>query len=105
MADALDKQKIISLKGDKFTVSPKGEKWFVDLGINMDEVKKGKRKFGVTCTDRTEKKEHLGGSLGAAILSQFEKNKWVKRKPNSRIVELTDKGISQLKKFGITLQN
>ncbi len=103
LTQALVKQKMLILKDEEFLVSTKGETWFKNIGLDITKIEKGKRHFAKPCLDWTERKYHLAGALGAALLKHIKKNNWVKLKANSRTVILTAKGISELRELGINL--
>jgi hypothetical protein len=48
------------------------------------------------CLDWSEQRHHLGGRLGATILSTLERSRWISRRPNDRAVALTDLGHQKL---------
>lgn len=85
-------KKIIMPHGSFYDVSPKGEKWFNELDINIEVLKKSKRTFARQCLDWSERKHHLAGSLGAAMLQSMVKKKWIKRIKDSRMTVLTNEG-------------
>ncbi|MDE5113898.1 MAG: hypothetical protein O4803_06400, partial [Trichodesmium sp. St15_bin1_1] len=45
-----------------------GKQWFHSIGIQVEELQKQKRSFARTCLDWSERKHHLAGALGAALL-------------------------------------
>jgi len=81
-----------------FELSPKGEKAFIRLGLNMESIKGAKRKFACGCLDWSERQFHLGGALGAAFLNELLRRKWFLRAKESRILHLTPDGISGLQR-------
>jgi DNA-binding transcriptional ArsR family regulator len=87
---------LLILEGNEFIVSTAGEAWFNRINIDLEEVKKCKRHFAKPCLDWTERKYHLGGALGAALLSQMKNQDWLRPTAFSRIVILTGKGESEL---------
>jgi DNA-binding transcriptional ArsR family regulator len=102
LTQTLIKQKILALNGNNFLVSSKGEAWFEMIGLNLDELKNAKRHFAKPCLDWTERRHHLAGALGAALLNQMLCFNWIRRKANSRVVILTAKGETELNKLGIS---
>jgi DNA-binding transcriptional ArsR family regulator len=99
LTESLLKQKVLRLKGDEFLVTAKGEKWFESIGIDVNGLEKNKRHLAKPCLDWTERKYHLAGSLGAALLIQLKKLNWISTKAGSRIVTLTAKGENKLHKL------
>ena len=66
------------------------------LGINVDAARGLKRRFAFGCLDWTERRYHLGGSLGAAVLGLALKQKWVLQDLDSRALRVTDRGRREL---------
>jgi len=62
-----------------------------------------KRPMLRSCTDWTEKRPHMAGTLGAAVTTSFLERGWVTRKPSSRALVITALGLSELDAFGITV--
>jgi DNA-binding transcriptional ArsR family regulator len=60
-----------------------------------------RRRFAYGCPDWTEHAPHLGGSLGAAIAGSFVERQWIRRRMGSRIVDVTGKGRTALRKLGV----
>lgn len=60
-----------------------------------DRVPTG-RHVSIWCLDWTERRSHLGGWLGDELCRVFLDRRWIKRRPNSRAVSLTDEGRSAL---------
>lgn len=77
-------------------ITPKGEKWFNQIGIDIDEVKQKKRSFAHKCLDWTERRHHLAGSLGSAFLTHMISNDWLRKKQFTREIYLTSKGKQEL---------
>ncbi len=92
LTEGLIKQAYIIKDGASFTVTGKGETWFDALGINMSELKKQKRHLAKPCLDWSERKHHLAGALGAALLNRMIADGWVRRVADSRAITVTRKG-------------
>ena len=61
-----------------------------------------RRKFSCPCLDWSERRYHLGGALGAALLNWFEQQRWMEKDIGSRCVHITAKGVQGLKRhFGV----
>lgn len=82
------------INSDGKGITKRGREKFLDLGINIDE--KTRRKKCCPCLDWSERKFHVGGHLGASLLSFFESNHWIERIPGYREVSITSKGKSEL---------
>jgi DNA-binding transcriptional ArsR family regulator len=92
VAEALAERRIISANSDAFTVTRNGERFFSDLGLNMDAARASRRNFARACMDWTERRHHVAGALGAALLDAFIEHEWVLRNPRDRSLEITRKG-------------
>jgi len=57
----------------------------------------GRRPFCRTCLDWSERRHHLAGTLGAALLDRFEQLGWAKRVPDSRVLAFSDAGEAALR--------
>jgi DNA-binding transcriptional ArsR family regulator len=87
-----------------YEVSPEGVRAFQDLGMDVEAAQAGRRRFACGCLDWSERRPHLGGALGAALLHVALKRKWVQRELDSRALEITPHGHSELRaRFGICL--
>lgn len=100
LTEALLKKNLIELsKTDKvehFIVTEQGKVFFTDFGIDLYQLQEQTGKFTKTCLDFSERKYHLGGQLGVALLEAMKSKGWFKRKENSRVHIPTEKGKSAL---------
>jgi hypothetical protein len=55
------------------------------------------RSFSRACLDWTERKHHLAGSLGAALLTRMLQSHWLRAAPHSRVPIVTGKGQKAMK--------
>jgi DNA-binding transcriptional ArsR family regulator len=95
ITDSLLQQHILVKRNDIFEIPVKGEKWFSGLGINIDELKVQRRSLIRPCLDWSERRDHIAGSLAAAMLDLMISADWLRRTKNSRAVLIT--GIGQKK--------
>lgn len=77
-------------------IGPEGAEVFEELGIDLEEVRRERRRFAYACLDWTERRPHLGGALGAALWATFVERGWVLKKPGTREVIVTDDGKANL---------
>lgn len=92
LADHLVQRNIIARDGPQFEITRKGTRWFEELGIDVTEVKNSRRFFARACLDWSERRHHLAGALGAALLDSMLASDWVRRRKHSRSLLLTSKG-------------
>lgn len=86
-------------EGQDFAVTRLGEKKLVALGVDLMAARTGRRVFARACVDLTQRRLHLSGTLGAALLDLYVKQGWIQRVPRSRVVSITPKGNEAFKKF------
>ncbi|HWR14239.1 MAG TPA: winged helix-turn-helix domain-containing protein [Terriglobales bacterium] len=105
ITESLTRRKLIVADSKNFSVSSRGEKWFQDFGIDLGRLARNRRKFAPLCLDWTERKDHIGGALGAEIASKLLEDGWFSRTKETRAVSLTAAGRRRLKShFGIDWQ-
>jgi DNA-binding transcriptional ArsR family regulator len=66
------------------------------LGIDLDQLRAGRRALVRRCSDWTERKPHLAGALGASLATQFLERGWLTRKASSRGLIVTPGGYRAL---------
>jgi len=80
------------LSGDNdYQLSSQGKIALEQLGVDCS-LPSSRRRFACSCLDWSERKAHLGGALGAALLTAFEKRGWLQRQLDSRALQLTPAG-------------
>lgn len=85
-----------------YDFTPKGEKGFRALGIDLELTGALRRRFAFACVDWSERRPHLGGALGSAVLTVALNRKWVLRDADGRALEITPYGRREMQaRFGI----
>ena len=74
----------------KLTAS--GEQGLQALGIDLHQVSRQRRQRLCACPDWSERKPHLGGALGAALLGLCEGEGWLRRSQGSRALQVSPQG-------------
>ena len=92
LTESLLRHKWIVYHDQELDVTPKGAQWFSEWGIDCDEIRRQRRVFAKPCLDWTERRHHLAGALGAALLEKMLEAHWLRRHAQSRAVTLTAKG-------------
>jgi len=92
LTETLVKEHLLEHTGQNFNPTSKGVHWFLDQGIDCAALRSQRRSFARACLDWTERRPHLAGSLGAAILRKMLDESWLRRLPNTRAVLITPKG-------------
>ena len=87
-----------------YGVTLDGTKAFQAMGIDVEATRALRRRFAFACLDWSERRPHLGGALGAALLATALKRKWVSRDLDSRALSLTAVGRREMRaRFGLTI--
>jgi len=98
--DALQKRGLLVPTQDRqYRITPDGRLWFEKLGIDMAGMKSGRSGFARQCLDWTERRHHLAGALGTALLERLFELKWLARIGKTRAVRVTHKGQEQLSRL------
>src|SRR5258708_29615 len=85
-----------------YDLTPDGAKSFAALGIDLDATRTLRRRFAYACLDWSERRPHVGGGLGAALLKVALKRKWVTQDLDSRALGVTSFGRREmLTRFGL----
>lgn len=106
LADRLIERGLIILADDGGIVTDEGLAFFDRTGIATDQPQRSRRPFCRPCLDWSERRWHVGGSLGAAIARRSFEKGWTTHQRGSRAVTVTKSGrnaFSQL--FGLEFQD
>ncbi|MBH5316719.1 winged helix-turn-helix transcriptional regulator [Paenibacillus sp. GSMTC-2017] len=82
----------ISEEKDSFSITDKGNDFFASFHIDVEQVKKKRRSFSHKCLDWSERRHHLAGALGTALLERFLALNWIERIPGTRAIKVTCEG-------------
>jgi DNA-binding transcriptional ArsR family regulator len=75
-----------------YEVTGEGAKALEALGIDLAATRALRRRFAYACLDWSERRPHVGGALGAAVLQIALKRKWVTQDLDSRALGITNLG-------------
>lgn len=85
-----------------YDLTPDGRKAFEALGIDVESTRALRRRFAYACLDWSERRPHMGGALGAALLKVALKRNWVAQDLDSRALDVTSLGRREmLARFGV----
>lgn len=90
--DSLLAQQLLEEIQDEPTLTPAGQQFINGLGIDLGPLQVGRRPLCKACLDWSERRTHLAGSLGAALLTHVCDAGWAKRKDGSREISFTQEG-------------
>lgn len=72
------------------------------LRVDVAAARMLRRRFAFACMDWSERRSHLGGAIGAALLNVALKRRWVEQELDSRALAVTSLGRREmLARFGL----
>jgi len=98
MYDSLIRNGHLHLDRNGIGLSPDGEGLMRKLGIDLDALRSQRVPLCRECLDWSERRAHLSGSLGRALLARFVAMGWASRSPDSRIVQFTPRGEARFRR-------
>lgn len=90
--EGLLRQRVLTNRDGDLQLTRKGRDWFQDFGIDVDAAASQRRALCRTCLDWSERRQHLAGSLGSALLDRVQALGWAKRVKDSRVMTFTPSG-------------
>lgn len=82
--------------GGSYDLTARGAKAFESLGIDVAAARTQRRRFAFPCVDWSERRPHLGGAVGAALLHVALKKRWLAQELDSRALSITSLGRREL---------
>ena len=74
-----------------------------DIGLDLDRLRSLRRPLLRIDLDWTERRDHLAGSMPAALMTHMLDNRWLTRRNEKRVLVVTETGRTKLDEhFGIT---
>ncbi len=98
MLDAMTRKKLVRHQKSEIALTAEGERFVASkLQIDVAGIAHARRPLCKACLDWSERRHHLAGTLGAAIMIRFTELKWAARDPatGSRVVNFTRNGEKQ----------
>src|ERR1700694_3236861 len=95
MLDSMKRQKLVRLHQHDIKLTAEGARFMASaLQIDAEALAHPRRPLCKACLDWSERRHHLAGTLGAAIMSRFTELKWAARDPapGSRVVNFSRNG-------------
>ncbi|MBP7817486.1 MAG: winged helix-turn-helix transcriptional regulator [Phenylobacterium sp.] len=93
MLDNLLARGVIEDRGGALSLGP-DTGFLRDFGIEPDSLPRGRRPVCKACLDWSERRSHLAGSLGAAILTRIYDLGWARRTTGTRLVTFSAPGLA-----------
>lgn len=92
LADTLNERGLVILDDGSAQVTDDGRDFLNSLGLAIPDVGGQRRPLCRVCLDWSERRFHLAGRLGTALLTCSLERGWIVRIPDSRAVAITDAG-------------
>jgi DNA-binding transcriptional ArsR family regulator len=95
MLDSMKKQRLVRASKQAIELTNEGRRFMAEgLQIDTDTLAHPRRPVCKACLDWSERRHHLAGTLGAAVMARFTELKWAARDeaPGSRVVNFTRTG-------------
>jgi DNA-binding transcriptional ArsR family regulator len=88
--DNLQKRGLVRRSGEGLELTHRGRAFCESIGVGARET--GRRALCRPCLDWSVRRDHLAGTLGAALLDKCYGEGWAKRVPGTRVVQFTPAG-------------
>ena len=89
---AMLKARWLRSEGRDLELTRLGHERLTALDVDLSAARSSRRSFARTCVDLTQRRSHIGGALGAALLEMYLARSWILRMRGSRAVSITPKG-------------
>lgn len=89
----------IVVAGTAVDLTENGAQAMTQLGIDLGGARRKRRQFACTCPDWSERKPHLGGALGAALLQSLLAHGWIEPTTTSRALRVTPRGQREIERL------
>src|SRR5579863_6022074 len=100
LMDKFETDGLLVSSGDRdYKLTQRGENFFGKWNIEVEALRQSRRHFARRCLDWTERRDHLAGSLGAAVCDKFLASGWVTRDKHSRAVHVSLAGRRELSRL------
>ena len=105
LARALETRAFLLPSGERqLELTAAGAEWLASVGVDPHALSSSRRGVARRCLDWTERRYHLAGPLGVALLRTLCARGWLQRMPGSRAIEVSATGRRELNaQLGIEL--
>ncbi len=92
--DALLQRRWLAQRNGDVTLTKNGRAELTAFGLDLDALESSTRPLCRACLDWSVRRNHLAGSVGAALFTEIQARGWATRQPNTRIVMFSRAGES-----------
>jgi DNA-binding transcriptional ArsR family regulator len=90
--EALLRARVFARTADGIRLTSAGVEWFTKVGVDAAAAAEQRRTLCRPCMDWSERRHHLAGTLGSALLGRVCQLGWAKRDVDSRVIRFTPRG-------------
>lgn len=95
--DRLAQHGAFALHDGAMALTAEGAARVAQIGVGATASSGSRRPYCRSCLDWSERRDHLAGGLGAALLARFEAMNWARRVPASRVLAFSASGEAALR--------
>ncbi|MAX73539.1 MAG: transcriptional regulator [Nioella sp.] len=95
MYDSMIRQDLLRDDAEFPELTAKGRAALIGMGLDLAPLEAARRPLCRSCLDWSERRTHLAGSLGQAMLEMMQARGWATRDPNSRVIRFPPHGRAQ----------
>lgn len=81
--------------GETVALTAAGAAFVAGFGVDLAQLQVGRGAVCLCCLDWSERRSHLAGRLGRALLTAMEAKSWLRRAPDSRAVVFSPAGVAE----------
>ena len=90
--DRLTENGLIQNGAEGLRLTPPGRSRLEAFGLDLAGLEQGRRPLCRACLDWSERRSHLGGSIGKALLEQFLRRHWLRHEKPGRVLRVSPDG-------------
>jgi len=95
--ESLARHGAFALDAGAMALTEPGARLVAQIGVAAVATPGSRRPFCRACLDWSERRDHLAGALGSALLDRFEQLGWAERVPASRVLRFSASGEAALR--------
>jgi DNA-binding transcriptional ArsR family regulator len=96
LLERMRERRLVRGDGEFLELTAPGETWVAGFGIDLEGLRRNARPLVRSCLDWSERRSHLAGAVGAAILARLVELRFAKRDSISRAVSISGRGAAFL---------
>jgi DNA-binding transcriptional ArsR family regulator len=93
MFDSMAQRAFFTVDMEEIALTPAGEEFAEAFGIDIAGLRAKRRPLCKVCLDWSERRSHLSGALGAAMLTRFHDLGWARQVEGSRMITFGGDGM------------